>query len=115
MHVQRFLPLFSLCAVACASTPGDGSNEESVVTAQAGLSAKAVASDFDFHHRGRAETIFVIAMENHNFTQPNPTSTPQQILGNPAAPYINSLVTPGNTNAAQACYARSYYNAGASV
>jgi hypothetical protein len=62
-----------------------------------------------------AGDIFVIAMENHNFTQPVPTSSPQQILGNPAAPYINSLITPGNPNAAQVSYATAYYNAGAHV
>jgi hypothetical protein len=54
-------------------------------------------------------------MENHNFTQPSPTSSPQQILGNSAAPYINSLVTPGNANAAQTAYATRYYNAGTGV
>jgi hypothetical protein len=59
--------------------------------------------------------VIVIAMENHNFTQPNPTTAPEQILGNPAAPYINSLVTPGNPNAAQASYAVSYHNAGHGV
>ena len=62
-----------------------------------------------------AGDIFVIAMENHNFTQPIPTSNPQQILGNPAAPYINSLVTPGNPNAAQVSYATAYFNAGVHV
>ena len=62
-----------------------------------------------------AGDIFVMAMENHNFTQPNPTSSPQQILGNPAAPYINSLITPGNPNAAQVSYAVNYYNAGNGV
>jgi phosphatidylinositol-3-phosphatase len=60
-------------------------------------------------------SVFVIAMENHNFTQPNPASSPQQILGNPAAPFINSLVTQGNPNAAQVSYATAYYNAGAHV
>jgi|SRR5579859_1711697 len=62
-----------------------------------------------------AGSIFVIAMENHNFTQPVPTNSPQQILGNPAAPFINSLITPGNPNAAQVSYATAYYNAGAHV
>ncbi len=42
------------------------------------------------------ETVFVIPLENHNFTQPNPTSSPQQIKGNPAALFVNSLITPGN-------------------
>ena len=32
-------------------------------------------------------TVFVIALENHNFTQPTPGSSPEQLLGNPAAPY----------------------------
>lgn len=59
--------------------------------------------------------VFVIAMENHNFTQPNPTNSPQQILGNPAAPFLNSLVTPGSSNALQVSYAASYFNAGIGV
>jgi len=59
--------------------------------------------------------VFVIIMENHNFTQPNPTNSPQQIFGNPAAPYQNSLITPGNPNAAQVSYATAYYNAGNGV
>ncbi|HWV99743.1 MAG TPA: alkaline phosphatase family protein [Candidatus Acidoferrum sp.] len=62
-----------------------------------------------------AGDIFVVAMENHNFTQPIPTSSPQQILANPAAPFINSLITPGNANAAQVSYATAYYNAGMHV
>jgi len=61
------------------------------------------------------KTVFVIAMENHNFKQPSPTSSPQQIFTNPAAPYINSLVTPGHSNAVQVSYATKYYNAGAGV
>ena len=59
--------------------------------------------------------VFLIAMENHNFTQPNPTNSPQQIFGNPAAPYLNSLITPGNPNAAQTAYAVAYYNTGNGV
>ena len=60
-------------------------------------------------------TVFVIAMENHNFTQPPTQTNPQQILGNPAAPYMNSLITPGNPNAAQVSYATAYFNAGTGV
>jgi hypothetical protein len=60
-------------------------------------------------------TVFVIAMENHNFTQPTPTSSPQQLLNNPAAPYFNSFITPGNSNAAHVSYATKYYNAGNGV
>jgi phosphatidylinositol-3-phosphatase len=59
--------------------------------------------------------VFVIMLENHNFTQPTPLSSPQQILGNVAAPYINSLITPGNPNAAQVSYSTAYFNAGIGV
>jgi hypothetical protein len=62
-----------------------------------------------------AGSIFVIAMENHNFTQPDPTSSPQQIFGNPAAPYINSLITAGHPNAEHVSYATAYFNAGHGV
>src|SRR5438445_8063319 len=58
--------------------------------------------------------VFVIAMENHNFTQPPTQTNPQPILGNPAAPFMNSLITPGNPNAAQS-YATAYFNAGRGV
>jgi phosphatidylinositol-3-phosphatase len=61
------------------------------------------------------QTVFVIAMENHNFTQPDPTSSPEQILGNAAAPYINSLVTPGSPTAAMTSYATNYQNAAPGV
>jgi phosphatidylinositol-3-phosphatase len=60
-------------------------------------------------------TVFVIAMENHNFTQPPTQTNPQQILGNPAAPFMNSLITPGNPNAAQVSYATAYFNSGTGV
>jgi len=60
-------------------------------------------------------TVFVIAMENHNFTQPPTQTNPPQILGNPAAPFMNSLITPGNPNATQVSYATAYFNAGLGV
>jgi hypothetical protein len=45
--------------------------------------------------------VFYIDMENHNWTQPaSDTTAPNQVFGCPAAPYINSLVTPDNPNAA---------------
>jgi phosphatidylinositol-3-phosphatase len=61
------------------------------------------------------KTVFVIAMENHNFTQPSSVSSPEPILGNAAAPYLNSLVTPGNSNAVQVSYATRYFNSGVGV
>ena len=61
------------------------------------------------------KTVFVIAMENHNFIQPSPTSSPEQIFTNPAAPFLNSLVTPGNPNAVQVSYCTEYYNTAVGV
>jgi len=71
--------------------------------AGAGAGAPAVLSQI--------KTVFVIALENHDFTQLIPDAKPQQLLGNPAAPYFNSLVTPGNSNAVQTAYATKYYSA----
>jgi hypothetical protein len=76
---------------------------------------KADGDDQRWHNQSQVGAIFVIAMENHNFTQPNPTASPEQIFGNSAAPYINSLITPGNPNAAQVSYATDYLNAGTGV
>lgn len=73
----------------------------------AGLAAPA--------HAGTIQTVFVIAMENHNWTQPSSQTSPGQIFGNPAAPFINSLVTPGNPNAAQTSYASNYQNSGVGI
>jgi hypothetical protein len=55
--------------------------------------------------------VIYIELENHNLAQPSSVTSPQQLLGNPAAPYLNSLMTPGNPNAAQTSYASKYYNA----
>jgi hypothetical protein len=65
-------------------------------------------------------SVFVIALENHNFTQPdhiiNPKRhQPQQLLGNPACPFLNSLVTPGDPNARYVSYCSHYSNAGNQV
>jgi hypothetical protein len=54
--------------------------------------------------------VFYIALENHNFIQPPAVGTPQQLFNNTAAPYLNTLVTPGNPNAAMTSYASNYQN-----
>jgi hypothetical protein len=56
--------------------------------------------------------VFYIDMENHNLIQPSNASagTPQQLLGNPAASFLNTLITPGNPNAAQTSWAGNYLN-----
>jgi hypothetical protein len=64
----------------------------------------------------RIGRVFYIHMENHNWTQPNgnvdtsPTSGIEQIKGNPAAPFINSLVDPDNPNSADVSYTNRCYN-----
>jgi hypothetical protein len=74
-------------------------------TQTAPAKAESIPDDKRIHH------VFVIDMENHNFTQPSSdTSAPGQIFGNPAAPYINSLITAGNRNAAHVSYASAYHN-----
>ena len=68
---------------------------------------------------GRIKTVFVIAMENHNWTQPipnpDPTQFPNQIFNNPAAPFINSLVNGTSGISDQVAYASNYLNAGVGV
>ena len=83
-----------------------------VITTSALASVQPLAAKNEVQQLGN---IFVIAMENHNFTQPTNQTSPQQIFGNPAAPFINSLLTPGNPNAAQVSFATAYYNAGTGV
>jgi hypothetical protein len=58
------------------------------------------------------QTVFVIAMENHNWTQPDNqfTGNIQQIFANPAAPYINSLVNGTSSISSQVSYATAYHN-----
>jgi phosphatidylinositol-3-phosphatase len=60
---------------------------------------------------GRLGTIFVIAMENHNWTQPAGQASPQQIFANPNAPFINSLVNGTSGISDQVSYATNYINA----
>jgi phosphatidylinositol-3-phosphatase len=64
---------------------------------------------------GQIGTVFYIDMENHNLTQPSSVTSPQQLQGNAAAPYLNSLMTPGNPNSAQTSWASNYYNAAPGV
>src|SRR5215831_12384288 len=61
---------------------------------------------------GPIKRVFVIAMENHNWTQPaNQFSGPiQQIFQNPNAPFINSLVNGTNVASKQVAFAANYHN-----
>lgn len=79
------------------------------------MAGVAIAGILAVAQPASAGSIFVIAMENHNLTQPTNVTSPQQIFGNPAAPYLNSLMTPGNPNAVQTSWAMRYLNAGIGV
>jgi hypothetical protein len=54
-------------------------------------------------------------MENHNWTQPATTTSPQPIFMNPNAPFINSLVNGTSGISDQVAYATNYINAGVDV
>ncbi|HWW84821.1 MAG TPA: alkaline phosphatase family protein [Vicinamibacterales bacterium] len=56
----------------------------------------------------RVKKVFVVAMENHNWTQPTTTTSPQQLFKNPAAPFINSLVDGSSGISDQVAYATNY-------
>jgi hypothetical protein len=56
------------------------------------------------------KTIFLIPLENHDLTQVDPMGSPEQLLGNPACPYFNSLITPGNSNSMQTAWATHYFS-----
>jgi hypothetical protein len=78
-----------------------------------GLAGSFLAADAAM--AGGIQTVFVIDMENHNLTQPSSVTSPQQLMGNSAAPYLNSLMTPGNANAAQTSWASNYHNVGVGI
>jgi phosphatidylinositol-3-phosphatase len=61
-------------------------------------------------HAQQIGDVFYIAMENHNWTQPSSVTGINQIKGNSAAPFINSLVDPLNPNSAMVSYASNYQN-----
>ena len=86
--------------------------QRAVIVALAGFVAWGTAT---IAQAQKIQTVFVISMENHNLTQPVPLSSPQQIKGNVAAPFLNSLMTPGNSNALQTSFATNYQNVGSGI
>jgi len=64
----------------------------------------------------RIGTVFYIYLENHNWIQPNgnvdnaPSSGIEQIKGNPAAPFINSLIDPNSPMAVDVSYTNNCFN-----
>ncbi|MGA2231407.1 MAG: alkaline phosphatase family protein [Tepidisphaeraceae bacterium] len=63
-------------------------------------------------HAQQVGDVFYIALENHDFTQPTSYTGTQPIFDNPNAPFLDSLLTPGNPNAAQVSYETNYIQPG---
>jgi hypothetical protein len=101
-----FYPKFqwALCALALAGAVGCGC-----------FPVHADDHDNNGDNDHRVKKVFVIAMENHNWTQPNTQTSPQQIFQNPAAPFINSLVKGASRISDQVAFANAYINAGTGV
>jgi hypothetical protein len=71
--------------------------------------------DRDGDHGRLGRKVFVIAMENHNWTQPASVTSPEPIFQNPAAPFINSLVDGTSGISDQVAYAANYLNSAPGV
>src|SRR5579862_3575160 len=76
-----------------------------------GCGTFSVHADDDGYGGQGVKKVFVIAMENHNWTQPSTQTSPQQLFQNIAAPFINSLVNGTSGISNQIAYARGYVNA----
>ncbi len=59
----------------------------------------------------QVKTVFIIALENHNWVQPAADDrAPEQLFANPHAPFLNSLVTGTSSFSRQVAYASAYHN-----
>ncbi len=88
---------WAICALALAGAVGYG--------------IFPVHADDDRDGDHRVKKVFVIAMENHNWTQPGTQTNPQQLFQNAAAPFLNSLVNGTSGISDQVAYAKGYVNA----
>ena len=61
-------------------------------------------------HAQQVKTVFYILLENRNFTAGTDATGGSVIVGNAAAPYLNSLITPNNANSAQVSYCAAYHH-----
>ena len=87
---------------------------------QTGLCALAIAAALGWggspvQAGGTVKKVFVIAMENHNWTQPSGQTSPLQIFQNPATPFINALVKGASGISGQVAFANAYINVGVGI
>ena len=78
--------LGSLMLVACSSGVSETSAEDHAAAVQPAADLRAPSSTQGI------QTVFMILMENHNWSQ---------IKGNPSAPYINGTLLPAGSHAEQ--------------
>src|SRR6516165_6413435 len=88
---------------------------KSLLAGACAITGLLVGNAASAHSLERIGNVFYIYMENHNWTQPNGnvdpnSSTIEQIKGNPAAPFINSLIDPNSPNSDQVSYTNNCYN-----
>ena len=87
-----------------------------LVTAACAAGSLLIGTEASAHSLERIGNVFYIYMENHNWTQPNgnvdtsPGSGIEQIKGNPAAPFINSLIDPNSPMSANVSYTNNCFN-----
>ncbi len=86
--------------------------QRAAIVALGGFAAWSTATNAQAQ---QIQTVFVISMENHNLTQPSSLTNPLPIKGNVAAPFLNSLMTPGNPNALHSSFTTNYQNVGSGI
>ena len=88
---------------------------KSLLAGACAITGLLVGNAASAHSLERIGNVFYIYMENHNWTQPNGnvdpnSSTIEQIKGNPAAPFIKSLIDQNSPMSAQVSYTNNCYN-----
>ena len=105
------MSLKSLLLLALAATIIICSARPATAQAQTAASAQAASSTAAATPAKQVRTVFVIPLENRNWTQPaSDDEAPPQLLGNPNAPFINSLVSGTSSLSRQVAYASAYHN-----
>lgn len=107
---RALLTLFSAAISLCLAGCGGGSGTDAGAQPTVPAIASTPAPSPNPTQTAVVKHVFVIAMENTNWTQPATFQLAPQIFGNEAAPFINSLVTKGHPNAAQVSFASNYLN-----
>lgn len=102
-HNSLLLLAFAALGFFCSSSAADSSTSARPAQAAPVLSASSSPQ--------QVKTVFIIALENHNWTQPaDDKKAPEQLFANPHAPFLNSLVSGTSSISRQVAYASAYHN-----